>query len=135
MDDGKRSCDVAAPVKKASAPVAKAVKTRDRGTQTLKVSDKPKRPASQEMAVKDRSRDKSPAAAAAAAKTQTSPTKRPAGSQQVSQKRPRLEASPAKKESTFGSAVQPSKRVKTATDQSAMDGITVIQKSPKKASA
>lgn len=68
MNDGKRSCDVAAPVKKASALAAKAVKTRDRGTQTLKVLEKAnKRPVSQEMAAKDTPREK-----------------RPAGSQQVS---------------------------------------------------
>ena len=52
MEDGKRSCDVVgkkASVVKSETPVAKAVKTRDRGTQTLKPkAESKKRPVSAE---------------------------------------------------------------------------------------
>ena len=48
MADGQRSCDVLVK-QKLSAPAAKTVKTKDRGTQTLKVSSKPKEPIKQKI--------------------------------------------------------------------------------------
>lgn len=120
------------------APAHKAVKTRDRGTQTLKIPKQ--RPISATTPVPKAKREKTPTAAEA-----STTTKRPAGSvkQHVIQKRQRLDEkspSPDKQpEMSFGS---PQKRAKTTATATVKNGserqaVDANQRKspPKKASA
>ena len=154
MADGKRSCDVVAKKKsKADEAAPKAVKTRDRGTQTAKEPTSKASAASTKRTVSQGDVEmKTPTKSAASQKAlikQTPATESPIKKKAktlsqgtpdepvVGKKRPRADlAATDKSEQSAKKAVAPEKRQKVATDQSGSKpkttkaGITTVLQAP-----